>query len=325
MSHRASEYAKTLTHDPSGAMITRREKLLLVILADYHNTTRRTAWPSISTLAVECLMDEREIRRVIVSLENRGILERVKAGQGRGHYSEYRFPDLEKRGLPDPVYEDMESGGKSGSETGAKRGSKRGSKRGPSETANKEELKQEPERELDSFSLRSKEEELEPSTDVSKELKSKPDPRHQEVKIAIERCWTLANPGAAALPWNGREAGALGQVLKGNPSWPAVDLVKCVQNRFASEVNNAERPGVWIPKLTDYFGGPLDRFNKPYGQQQTSGELRQQRNREAIVRGLGFSDRQIPRSGGVPVAADAKRGNGVILEGGVIVLPSGKG
>jgi len=202
------------------------------------------------------------------------------------------------------------------------------SRRTPNQQYKESETTTETTAEIDSFSLRSKEEEVKPSTKVKEESKpkSKADPRHQEVKLAIEGCWTLANPGAAAMPWNGREAGALGQVLSSNPSWPVGDLVACVQNRFASEVNNAERPGVWIPKLTDYFGGPLDRFNKPYGQQKSNAEIRQQRNRENIMRAHAGGGGNLPQSrpGGFADEQGPYGGSRRLLEGVTGEVPGRK-
>jgi hypothetical protein len=38
-----------------------------------------------------------------------------------------------------------------------------------------------------------------------------------------------------------------------------------LRNRHKSEVNHAERPRVWLSRITDYANGPLDRFGQPMG------------------------------------------------------------
>jgi hypothetical protein len=122
MSHQASGYVKALLRD----QITRREKLLLMVLADYHSTETRTAYPSIKTLARESLMDLREARRVLDDLEGR-ILERVP-GDGSGHLTAYRFIELDKemRGYVSPSLRARKEGQKGGQKGGRKEGQKGG-------------------------------------------------------------------------------------------------------------------------------------------------------------------------------------------------------
>jgi hypothetical protein len=91
LSHQANDYVKKLFRD----RVSRRQKLLLWSLADYHNTARRAAWPSIRTLAEESLMDIRECRRVLVELEKLGIIQRIRGGGGAGDFNEYRFSELD--------------------------------------------------------------------------------------------------------------------------------------------------------------------------------------------------------------------------------------
>lgn len=118
MSHEASNYAKKLGRD----QVTRRQKLLLMVLADYHNTARRAAWPSLPTLAEESLMDTRECRRVLKELEVAGILERLP-GRGQGNYSEYRFPEIDgKQGHIAPFCNSRKGGQKEGEKGGQKEG-----------------------------------------------------------------------------------------------------------------------------------------------------------------------------------------------------------
>lgn len=72
LSWRATAYVKSLTEN-----ITPSEKLLLFVLSDYYNDHKQVAWPSIKELASESLMSERNCRRMLTSLEEKGILKRT--------------------------------------------------------------------------------------------------------------------------------------------------------------------------------------------------------------------------------------------------------
>lgn len=116
MSHEASAYVKKLTRDK----VTRRQKLLLMVLADYHNTARQAAYPSLKLLAEESLMDVRECRRVLNELEH--LIQRVP-GQGRGDFTEYRFLALDaKEGYMTPFNSEVKGGQKEGQKGGQKEG-----------------------------------------------------------------------------------------------------------------------------------------------------------------------------------------------------------
>ena len=80
--------------------------------------------------------------------------------------------------------------------------------------------------------------------------------------IEICRLYAETNPGAK-VPWGPRHGKMLKNVLASIPSWTESEILACVRNRFASDVNPAEDPARWLQKLTDYRAGPLDRFGKP--------------------------------------------------------------
>jgi hypothetical protein len=89
MSWKATAYVKDLVKG-----ISPTEKLLLFVLADYHNTVKRICWPSMKVLAEEALMSERNASRLLEALETKGILSRV-VGLGRGNTTCYRFVALD--------------------------------------------------------------------------------------------------------------------------------------------------------------------------------------------------------------------------------------
>jgi len=136
LSHIANDYVKKLFRD----RVTRRQKLLLWSLADYHNTARRAAWPSIRTLAEESLMDIRECRRVLGELEEVGLIERIKGGDGAGDFNEYRLIELDGK---DGHITPLPPGGKDGHATPLKDGRKDGWKDGRTTNAIRNERERE--------------------------------------------------------------------------------------------------------------------------------------------------------------------------------------
>jgi hypothetical protein len=94
-------WAKTVTHGPTGDTITRSEKLLLLVVADYHNAETGHAWPSMTRLAREALMSERHARTLTQSLEAKGFIriERVKRPDGNNFTNRYWLPALPVEGL----------------------------------------------------------------------------------------------------------------------------------------------------------------------------------------------------------------------------------
>jgi DNA-binding MarR family transcriptional regulator len=63
-------------------------------------------------------------------------------------------------------------------------------------------------------------------------------------------------------PWTGFEGKRLTELINSNPSWIFTTYERLVNDRYASEGVNGERPGAWLPHLSRYMAGPLDRFGK---------------------------------------------------------------
>ena len=74
MSWAATAYVKKLTATPDGTKITRSEKMLLFVLADYYNEELKAAWVSIGELAKHALMSERQTQRLCKALTDHGAL-----------------------------------------------------------------------------------------------------------------------------------------------------------------------------------------------------------------------------------------------------------
>lgn len=98
MSAKASGYAKALVACPNGEVITAREKLVLMCLADSHqDKAKRFTYPSVETIAVEAMCDRRSCQRYLGSLERKGVICRLRPpnhGAGIGVF--YFFPAFDE-------------------------------------------------------------------------------------------------------------------------------------------------------------------------------------------------------------------------------------
>src|SRR5882762_9575623 len=86
MSWKMSGRVKEIRCGMNGQPITRTDKLVLLVLADYYNETTKSSWPSLSTLAEECLSSKTSLWRSLTRLEKIGLLT---AKVGRWKESEY--------------------------------------------------------------------------------------------------------------------------------------------------------------------------------------------------------------------------------------------
>ncbi|MEW6129604.1 MAG: helix-turn-helix domain-containing protein [Acidobacteriota bacterium] len=92
MSWKATAHVKELTHAPGGEPLTRSEKLLLLIIADYYNDEKKCAWASVPTIAENALLSQRRVQQVSRSAEMKGVL-RVTHRNGKSNV--YRLPTLD--------------------------------------------------------------------------------------------------------------------------------------------------------------------------------------------------------------------------------------
>ena len=80
----ATRWAKKIIVCPNGELITRTEKLLLQIIADYHGENGCTA--SVATLAGDSLLSRRQAHRLLASLERKRVLRLQKTPGRPSHY-----------------------------------------------------------------------------------------------------------------------------------------------------------------------------------------------------------------------------------------------
>lgn len=99
MSWKATAYTKDLRVGVGGEKITRSEKLLLFIIADYYNDEQGEAWPSVKALAEDAIMSQQLVKQVRQSLVRKGVLtvRQVLKEDGSFAPSRYSFADLDTR------------------------------------------------------------------------------------------------------------------------------------------------------------------------------------------------------------------------------------
>ena len=88
------------------------------------------------------------------------------------------------------------------------------------------------------------------------------DPRHVLCRDLVHAYWKHSN-GDDKAPWDGSEGKALDAMLVAKPDLTPDAFKQMLWSRSRSDTNQAERPRKWLANLTDYAGGPLDRFGKP--------------------------------------------------------------
>jgi hypothetical protein len=80
------------------ANLTRSEKLLLLILADYHNDKTEQCDPKVQVLAEDALMGTRRVQQILTSLELKGFIRIEGREGGRRRSAQYWLTCLREKG-----------------------------------------------------------------------------------------------------------------------------------------------------------------------------------------------------------------------------------
>jgi hypothetical protein len=87
--------------------------------------------------------------------------------------------------------------------------------------------------------------------------------KHAAFKALLQNCYEYLNPGEE-MPWDGSDAKQLDSVAKSVPTLDEDKFHKWLLNYAASEnINPADRPRVFLPRINSYGNGPLDKFGRP--------------------------------------------------------------
>ena len=242
MSWKASAFVKEITEN-----ITQVEKLVLLILADYHHTKEQASWPSVRLLAEECLMTERSLYRIISRLEEKQFLI-IETESGKKN--RYVFV-----GLDTPDF-------KTGVLT---RQPLTGTTHTPDTTPDPggNAIRKEPVLEPENRLVLSP-----PSSEDVLPTKKPTDSRYTEFVEIIstgykQKRWPFA--------WTARDGAQMKALLKSYPALDATKFKLWMKNYFRSEgVVKGDVPYAYLAKLPRYWNGPLNEFNKPSVKSETA-------------------------------------------------------
>lgn len=229
MSLDAMHYAKDIT------VVTSAEKLVLLLLADFHHPSKNIAWPSMQTLARLAIMSDRNVRRVLTALEAKGILKREYPADRRDTIF-YSFPALSKADnmsahRPDNMSAHDRTNETSKADTKADKSSIAIRKNGLTVLNGK------------------------PSEAVASAAPA--DPLWQFVIDTFNDAFKEVN--GTSLEWDPRDFAALKRLrLHRTKSWTKIDFEKAIAHWFLSDdVNPAALPCYVFAKLPEYRVGPL--------------------------------------------------------------------
>lgn len=234
MSWKASAFVKEITNN-----ITQSEKLVLLVLADYHHTKEKAAWPSLEVLAEECLVTKSGLCRILSRLEKKQFLVRDSGG-GRNKRTTYSFIGLDLETVTEGHPLILETV----TETVTEKALNSDRNSDPTEHA----IRKEPVLELEPV--------YSPSASDDRKLK------HQTFKELIFKCYNYLNDENP--PWDGSDAKQLDSIIKSKPDLTPEKFHDWLISYAKSEnINPAARPRVFLTKISDYAAGPLNKFGRP--------------------------------------------------------------
>lgn len=254
MSWKASAYVKEITHG-----ITPSEKLVLFVLADYHNTSQKAAWPNLKDLASESLLTESGLCRLLDRIEAKGFIKRISGG-GRGNRTLYIIPGVDPNTDRSTVFSEIETLTETALNTD------RNTDRGDSPY--KEEPVLEPQTSILSsppvptgdLVLKSDERVLD--RPKKKQTPPRGDPRHSPFLKKLNDCWVYLNPGVPNFSWSGGEVGQLAIFLR---KWPKLTIEEFHDWLMAycdsDDIVPSKTPMQFLPFIHEYATGPRDKFH----------------------------------------------------------------
>jgi hypothetical protein len=252
VSVQAIAYAVELKRCPDGSDISARQKCLLLVLANYHNTAHKVCWPSIPLLAEQSHSSMSQTKRDLRYFRDHRVLD-ARTSSGRGHLSEYKFIALDgmfdgdKRVQGGPFYSAPEKGSErvhGAPEKGSERvhgAPEKGSERVQNDVRNKERTKN-----------RMNQEPCVGSAEA--------DPRHTPLREAIVRL-QLRDPKVGYEIWDVTADKVLRKMLAAKPGISIEKLIDCIVNRWLSpHASPSDHPRYYVAELTDFQAGPKNRY-----------------------------------------------------------------
>jgi|SRR5579859_199993 len=92
--------------------------------------------------------------------------------------------------------------------------------------------------------------------------KRNPDSRHTRFRAVLAEYWKAKNHASPEMPWQGRDAKALSDLLSASPSLNEMQFRQMLANRARSAVAHGDRVYLWLGNLTRYQE-EITVYNKP--------------------------------------------------------------
>jgi hypothetical protein len=90
-------------------------------------------------------------------------------------------------------------------------------------------------------------------------IENRTDLRHAALRRFIQE---IQRETGTPEQWDGRSAKMLSNWLKANPRVTVEDAARFIRNKFESDEPRGAPPWEWVPKLSKYAEGPLDRYGR---------------------------------------------------------------
>jgi hypothetical protein len=231
------------------------EKFVLIILAEYHRTDGKNEWPSMNTLAEDCLITERGVQQIVSRLESKGFIKRTIGG-GRGRLNCYKIAgvDFKKGESETPNGETVNS--QTLNETPHSEAQNPAQPCNPPITPYKEL----PVKNIPDYKLSPPSSEGFSKNKPKSQKQTNSDPRFEDFVAALSdgykrRGWDFI--------FNGADGKQLKSLLAYKRSMNVAEFKKCLRNYFESEgVIPGGMPHTYLMKLPNFWAGPLNQYGK---------------------------------------------------------------
>jgi uncharacterized protein YdaU (DUF1376 family) len=137
-----------------------------------------------------------------------------------------------------------------------------------------------------------------PSSSFAKGEKRAVDDRHLPFRLILGEYWSAKNHASPEMPWQGRDAKALGDFLAASPSLSEAQFRRMLENRAKSAVAHGDRIFLWIANLTR-FQEEITQYNKPAsagGGNASRAEINRNSVVSAVDRALSLAREHIDRA-----------------------------
>jgi len=218
--------------------------VVLLMIANHAKSDGTDAWPSVKTLAREARVSSRTIQYTIRRLKKSGELN-IQEGAGPAGANLYSLPKMGAQNLRTVPHSSTQANCIGGAQTAAEGGATT--------------IAPEPSFDTTVINLQRRAVPRTPERTSRKETDARC-PRYTELII---QCYRFLN-NREDPPFDASDTKQLSLVLKACPSLTEEKFRRMLENYANSEnINPAARPREFLPKITSYSAGPLDKYGRP--------------------------------------------------------------